>query len=107
MNKVFIKLVKFYQIFISNLFPNSCRYYPTCSQYAIWQLKHNNIIKSFIFILLRILRCNQLFTGGIDYPKINKKFTNSIFKTTNQFIKPKFWFIPYSKNNYYIIESIL
>lgn len=55
---------------------------------------------------MRILRCNQLFKGGIDYPIIKKKFASFTIFSQNNVIKPEFWFIPCKKNGYYIIKSI-
>jgi len=62
--------IKGYQ-YISKMLPASCRYYPTCSEYAKWQFEFNAPHKAFVSSSLRILRCNQLFAGGIDYPLIH------------------------------------
>ena len=48
----------------------SCRYYPTCSNYAKIQFEHNRFLPALYFSILRILKCNPLFDGGFDYPKI-------------------------------------
>ncbi len=63
-----IKLVKFYQKFISPLTPPSCRYYPTCSSYALTLLRFDNIFFACIKICFRILSCNQFFSGGYSPP---------------------------------------
>jgi len=52
------------------MLPANCRYYPTCSEYAKWQFECNAPHKALLASTLRILRCNQLFEGGIDYPVI-------------------------------------
>ena len=54
--------------YLSRMLPGSCRYYPTCSEYAKWQFEFNAPHKALLASSLRILRCNQLFEGGIDYP---------------------------------------
>ncbi len=70
MRKAAIAFVRFYQKFLSPLTVGSCRYYPSCSEYAIWEFETNGFWRAFFASLLRILRCNKLFDGGIEYPKI-------------------------------------
>ena len=97
--------LKFYQKYLTLLGFGSCRYYPTCSEYAKWQIQTNpNIVRALISSLLRILRCNQLFDGGIDYPKISSKnFT--VTKTFGKVPTIKFWYIP-EPNGYRVIKNI-
>ncbi|WP_297574417.1 membrane protein insertion efficiency factor YidD [uncultured Campylobacter sp.] len=98
-------LIKFYQNYISKLLPNSCRYYPSCSEYAIWSFSHQGILRAFYSTLFRILRCNQLFKGGIDYPKV--KFISKKKSPFFYLQEPKFWLIPTDKNGcYYVIKAI-
>lgn len=67
MKKFLIWLVRGYQRFISPLFPPSCRYYPTCSQYMIDALRTHGAFKGFLMGFARILRCHPFVPGGIDY----------------------------------------
>ncbi|HAH67656.1 MAG: membrane protein insertion efficiency factor YidD [Gammaproteobacteria bacterium] len=60
------QVIIFYQKFISPYFPASCRYFPTCSQYAIEAIDQHGSIKGSILMILRILRCNPFFSGGHD-----------------------------------------
>ncbi len=60
------QIIIFYQKFISPYLPNSCRYFPTCSQYSIEAIDQHGSIKGFILTVLRILRCNPFFKGGHD-----------------------------------------
>jgi len=59
-------LIKGYQKFISPLFPPSCRFYPTCSEYAIQAIDKYGIFKGGIKAAWRILRCNPFNKGGYD-----------------------------------------
>lgn len=60
-------MVKFYQRFLSRLkIQPSCKYYPTCSQYAVGSLEKHGAIKGSILILWRLLRCNPWSLGGND-----------------------------------------
>lgn len=58
--------IEFYQLFLSFLFPSSCKYYPTCSEYAKQSLKKYGIIKGGIFSIIRIVKCNPFSCGGIE-----------------------------------------
>ena len=58
--------VYFYRLFISPLIPPSCRYMPTCSQYAIEALKTHGPFYGFYLTIRRILRCNPWGGSGFD-----------------------------------------
>ena len=105
MRLIFTKLIRFYQLFISSLFPATCRYYPTCSEYSLWQFKHNNFFKAFFAMIVRILKCNPFSHGGIDYPIVKKNITFQNSIKNCKFEKPKFWFIPFKDGYYYIIKQ--
>ncbi len=68
MDRFLIKLIKIYKNFISPVLPNSCRYYPTCSSYAIQSIQKYGALKGSLKAVWRILRCNPFSKGGIDYP---------------------------------------
>ncbi len=63
---ILILLVRGYQFFISPYFPSSCRYYPTCSHYAIDAIKTHGAIRGVGLTVWRILRCNPWSEGGED-----------------------------------------
>lgn len=62
----FIGLVRFYQICISPLTPPSCRFTPTCSQYALEALRRYGIIKGGWLTLKRLSRCHPWGGSGYD-----------------------------------------
>jgi len=64
----FLKLIKIYQKFISPIFGQKCRFYPTCSEYFYQALRKYGLLKGFIKGFIRILKCNQWFKGGTDLP---------------------------------------
>ncbi len=66
LKKIFILAVRGYQKFISPLFPPSCRYYPTCSQYTLEALRKFGAIRGTLMGGARILRCNPWSKGGVD-----------------------------------------
>ncbi|HEM5988075.1 TPA: membrane protein insertion efficiency factor YidD [Streptococcus suis] len=65
MTRLLIGLVRFYQKYISPLFPPSCRYQPTCSSYMIEALQKHGL-KGFLMGLARIGRCHPFVDGGLD-----------------------------------------
>ena len=75
MKKIMLAAIRFYRKRISPLLPPMCRYYPTCSCYAIEAIETHGAFKGFFLALFRLLRCNQLFPGGYDPvpPKKEKK----------------------------------
>lgn len=90
--------------YVSKLLPGSCRYYPTCSEYAKWHFELNSPHKALVQSTLRILRCNQLFAGGIDYPIIH--YHPPKLLCLNQNLKQvKYWLVPKEKGLYYVIKD--
>jgi len=69
------KMIRFYQRRISPLFGPKCRFYPTCSQYALEAIEIHGAFKGSILAVRRLMRCNILFPGGVDPvpPKKEKK----------------------------------
>ena len=66
MKEYAIKMIVFYQRKISPLFPPRCRYYPTCSQYALTAIERFGVFKGGLLAVRRLLRCNPFFPGGVD-----------------------------------------
>ncbi|MDD3714074.1 MAG: membrane protein insertion efficiency factor YidD [Atribacterota bacterium] len=60
------RILNFYQIFISPSLPSSCRFEPTCSQYARDAIRKYGVLKGGIMALWRILRCHPYSRGGYD-----------------------------------------
>lgn len=61
-----VKVIRFYQNFLSPYLPRSCRFHPTCSYYAIEALQKKGLIKGILLSTWRIIRCNPLSKGGYD-----------------------------------------
>lgn len=66
MKNQFIFLIRCYRKFLSPLFPPSCRFQPTCSQYAIEAIEKFGVVKGSWLALKRILRCHPFHPGGYD-----------------------------------------
>lgn len=63
MKKVFLAMIRFYQRHISSNTPPSCRFTPTCSQYAIEAITKYGALKGGYLALRRILRCHPFYKG--------------------------------------------
>ncbi|MFA7331807.1 MAG: membrane protein insertion efficiency factor YidD [Candidatus Delongbacteria bacterium] len=61
-------LIRVYQSSLSPLFPSSCRFSPTCSQYALEAFEKYGFLRALGKTVWRILRCNPFSQGGIDRP---------------------------------------
>ena len=66
MKRLLLLLVQFYRSCISPLTPPSCRYYPTCSAYAMEAIKRYGARRGAWMALRRILRCHPFHRGGYD-----------------------------------------
>ncbi|MDD2190443.1 MAG: membrane protein insertion efficiency factor YidD [Eubacteriales bacterium] len=66
MKSIIILLVRGYQKFISPMFPPTCRFYPTCSQYFIQAVGKYGAIKGSFLGIKRILKCHPFHPGGYD-----------------------------------------
>lgn len=64
--KPLILLIRLYKILISPMLGKRCRFYPSCSDYAVEALKKKGLIKGSLMAAWRILRCNPLSKGGYD-----------------------------------------
>lgn len=63
---ILIKTIKCYQFLLSPLLSNSCRYFPSCSEYSIQSLKTFGFFKGLYLSLKRILSCHPWSNGGFD-----------------------------------------
>ena len=66
MKKVLLALIRFYRGAISPYLPPSCRYTPTCSQYALEAISKYGALKGGWLAFKRIMRCNPFHRGGYD-----------------------------------------
>ena len=74
---ILILIIKFYRLFLSPLLGNNCRFYPTCSNYALQALKRHSTFYAIKLIIIRLFRCNPWGGSGIDLlPKRNAKNKN-------------------------------
>ena len=58
--------IRFFQLVISPWLPHSCRYLPTCSDYALEALRERGLLKGAMLVFWRLLRCHPWAKGGYD-----------------------------------------
>jgi putative membrane protein insertion efficiency factor len=65
--RVAVLPIRLYQLTLSRLYPGTCKYHPSCSQYAIDAIRKYGIVVGSTKAAWRILRCNPWSRGGVDY----------------------------------------
>jgi len=64
-----IALVYAWRYSLGALFPTTCKYHPSCSQYAIDALREFGLLRGAVLTGWRLLRCNPWSHGGVDYAR--------------------------------------
>lgn len=80
MKAILLFLIRLYRRFISPLKRPSCRFYPTCSSYAMTAVSRHGALRGGFLVFKRILKCHPFNIGGIDY--VPEEF--SFFKRDNR-----------------------
>jgi putative membrane protein insertion efficiency factor len=66
MQKLLIIAIKAYRYLLSPWFGNQCRFYPSCSAYALEAIEQHGAIKGCGLTIKRLLRCHPWCSGGVD-----------------------------------------
>jgi putative membrane protein insertion efficiency factor len=66
MKSALLGLLRLYKRWISPAFPPSCRYVPTCSEYAMEAVERHGVVRGGLMAGWRLLRCHPLAKGGLD-----------------------------------------
>ena len=67
--ELMIAPIRVYRRFISPLIPARCKYYPSCSEYAMESIRTFGVLRGSVLAAWRLLRCNPWSRGGFDYPR--------------------------------------
>lgn len=73
LRKIPIGLIRLYQLWLSPMLGQNCRFHPTCSYYAIEAIKQHGMLIGGWLSIKRILKCHPLHSGGIDLVPEKKK----------------------------------
>ena len=66
MKRALVALIRGYQRWVSPAFPPTCRFYPTCSAYAIEALQVHGLLRGSWLTVRRLVRCAPWHPGGVD-----------------------------------------
>jgi uncharacterized protein len=66
--------IRLYQRVISPALPQRCKYYPTCSEYAVVALRRYGVLRGLVLAAWRLVRCNPWSNGGVDLVEDQKLF---------------------------------
>lgn len=61
-----VAAIRLYQRFLSPALGPRCKYYPTCSEYAVQALREHGLLRGTALAVWRLLRCNPWSLGGVD-----------------------------------------
>lgn len=62
-----VGLIRLYQLLVSPLLPPACRFYPSCSQYALVAIRERGVLRGGWLALARFARCHPWNPGGVDF----------------------------------------
>lgn len=66
MARILVWIVKAYQLVLSPFFGQQCRFYPTCSHYAVEAIQKHGALRGSYYTVRRLLRCHPWCDGGHD-----------------------------------------
>lgn len=66
MGSVLVAFIRVYQIVLSPLLGQNCRFHPTCSHYAIGAIQKHGALRGLVYAVRRIARCHPFNAGGYD-----------------------------------------
>jgi len=66
MNKLLVALLRGYQLLLSPMMGQSCRFYPTCSNYAIEAVRTHGAARGSLLAARRVCKCHPWHEGGVD-----------------------------------------
>ena len=66
MRRLLIGVVRVYQVLLSPWLGGACRFYPSCSNYAVEALSRHGAARGLMMALGRLLKCHPLHPGGVD-----------------------------------------
>lgn len=72
--RALVYIVRLYKTLVSPLLGDRCRYYPSCSSYAMGALRRYGTIRGLILAIWRVLRCNPFSDGGVDHVEDQRVF---------------------------------
>lgn len=72
--RLIVALINVYKALISPYLPRSCRFYPTCSEYAAEAIREHGLVRGAVLAVRRLLRCHPFSPGGYDPPPARREY---------------------------------
>jgi putative membrane protein insertion efficiency factor len=66
LKNILIFIINIYRRFISPIKTGKCRFYPTCSEYAVQSIERYGAVKGMLMAIKRVLKCHPFHPGGYD-----------------------------------------
>lgn len=74
MRSLFVLPIRLYQRILSPFVPARCKYYPSCSEYAVQAIRQQGVTRGLVLAGWRLLRCNPWSLGGVDRVEAQRLF---------------------------------
>ena len=74
MYRLGVAAVWLYRVTWGALFPTTCKYHPSCSQYAIDALRRYGLVRGSVLAAWRLMRCHPWARGGVDHVEDQRLF---------------------------------
>lgn len=81
-----VAILRVYRAVISPLYGDVCRYYPSCSAYALGSIQQHGVIKGIALGSWRLLRCHPWARGGVDDIPVSQHHTDHYHLTPHGFV---------------------
>jgi putative membrane protein insertion efficiency factor len=66
--------IRLYQLTVSRVLAPRCKYYPSCSEYAVGAIRRYGVLRGLVLACWRLLRCNPWSHGGVDHVEDQRLF---------------------------------
>ncbi|WP_134324116.1 membrane protein insertion efficiency factor YidD [Cumulibacter soli] len=80
--RLLVAPIRVYQRWISPVRPPACRFYPTCSQYAVESIQTHGAVRGSGYAIVRLLKCGPWHPGGVDKVKAPRTRSTQTFSST-------------------------
>src|SRR6187401_1947962 len=93
-----VGILRGYRAVISPLYGDVCRYYPSCSAYALQAIQRHGVVKGIILGSIRIARCHPWAAGGVDDVPARRERTKSNGMPVPAYVQTRFGFVIAARN---------
>ena len=66
LKRILVAVIRLYKLLLSPLLPPACRFYPSCSAYAIQAVGEHGCLKGLRLTVIRLCKCHPFHAGGMD-----------------------------------------